>query len=171
MQGSFSILSMLYRSCSIRTDFPVPRSPARIVRLFRGMPFGRTLSTASIPVSNDFGSKGTLSNLSGCAVEIKDIVTTPTLGPALGERHEQWRLELTQPSASRSLPRLRETRRRDRGLCFQRIWAAIVLMKVLSSAPASYKFTIVLVLASPLSLPWSSLTCLHFSCVCPLLEL
>src|SRR5712692_6693948 len=59
MQGSFSILSMLYRSCSIKTDFPVPRSPARIVRLFRGIPFGRTLSTASIPVSNDFGSKGT----------------------------------------------------------------------------------------------------------------
>src|SRR5712691_11733430 len=59
MQGSFSILSMLYRSCSIKTDFPVPKSPARIVRLFRGIPFGRTLSTASIPVSNDFGSKGT----------------------------------------------------------------------------------------------------------------
>src|SRR3989442_9835179 len=78
MQGSFSILSMLYRSCSIKTDFPVPRSPARIVRLFRGIPFGRTLSTASIPVSNDFGSKSTPSESQADVVEIKDIVTVLT---------------------------------------------------------------------------------------------
>src|SRR5207245_9926422 len=102
MQGSFSILSMLYRSCSIKTDFPVPRSPARIVRLFRGMPFGRTLSTASIPVSNDFGSTGTLSKLRLAPVEIKDVVTMPTLGPALARRHEQRRLEQAQRSGPRS---------------------------------------------------------------------
>src|SRR6266704_580006 len=75
MQGSFSIFSMLYRSCSIKTDFPVPRSPARIVRLFLGIPFGRTLSTASIPVSNDFGSPTILRVPTDSAVEIKDIVT------------------------------------------------------------------------------------------------
>src|SRR5712692_875991 len=87
MQGSFSILSMLYRSCSISTDFPVPRSPARIVRLFLGIPFGRTLSKASIPVSNDFGSPTTLSVSTDSAVEIKDIVTGLNVGRKLKRRH------------------------------------------------------------------------------------
>jgi hypothetical protein len=50
------------------------------------MPFGRTLSKGSIPVSNDFGSKAILSSLPAGIVEIKDIVTVLIDGSRLG-RH------------------------------------------------------------------------------------
>src|SRR6266849_8043268 len=58
-----------------------------MVRLFLGIPFGRTLSKASIPVSNDFGSPTTLSVSTDSAVEIKDIVTGLNVGHRPKRRH------------------------------------------------------------------------------------
>src|SRR6266516_1010685 len=55
MQGSFRFFKILYKSSPIRTDLPVPNSPARIIIVFLGIPLGRTLSRASIPVSSNPG--------------------------------------------------------------------------------------------------------------------
>src|SRR6266566_249671 len=55
MQGSFRFFKILKKSSPIRTDLPVPNSPARIIIVFLGIPLGRTLSRASIPVSSNPG--------------------------------------------------------------------------------------------------------------------
>src|SRR2546422_3334225 len=55
MQGSFRFFKILKKSCPMRTDLPVPNSPARIIIVFLGIPLGRTLSRASIPVSSNPG--------------------------------------------------------------------------------------------------------------------
>src|SRR5437016_14653081 len=49
MQGSLRFFKILKKSSPIRTDLPVPNSPARIIIVFRGIPLGRTLSRASTP--------------------------------------------------------------------------------------------------------------------------
>src|SRR3989442_2400090 len=87
MQGSFRFFKILKKSCPMRTDLPVPNSPARIIIVFLGIPLGRTLSRASIPVSSNPGKFRLVpSELGFESIEDKSCFTFPSAHVIFPER-------------------------------------------------------------------------------------